>query len=264
MAPGAPPAFVITLSGSDASGSAGLQADNRAIRALGAFPLNVVTALTLQTRGGVQSVEPTPPELVRMHLLGLLNNFSVDVIKAGMLGSASTVEVLDEILGQYPTIRLVLDPVVKSTGGRPLLDKRGVGLLFETVLPKTFLITPNLPELAQLTGRKSVDSDHDEADAVRQLLQTGCSAALVKGGHRSGDRVEDRLYVADQVTSFSAQRIITPNTRGTGCGLASLIAAGLAQKLGLEESINQAKIRLTESLDSHADEKWPDAGPSFY
>ena len=117
------PPFVLTVSGSDASGGAGLQADNRAIMSCGGFPLNVVTALTLQTPAGVQSIDVSEPELVRMHMIGLLKNYPVKSIKTGMLGSGGIVEILTEVISQYNSIPLVVDPVLRSTSGRPLLDE---------------------------------------------------------------------------------------------------------------------------------------------
>ena len=258
------PAFVLTVSGSDASGAAGLQADNRAIYAANAFPLNVVTALTLQTREGVQSVELSSPELVRMHLVALLNAYPVQVTKAGMLGNAGVVEVLAETLQQYPSLRLVLDPIVEASSGRPLLDNAGVNSLVELLVPHCYLITPNLPELATLVGKDEIKDDDQESDAANRLIDFGCHAVLVKGGHRPEGPCVDRLYRIGEWSEFSSERISTTNNRGTGCALASLIAGGLANGLALENSIEAGKQILTGSLEAHTGTKWPGSGPAFY
>ena len=263
MSSGGSNSFVITLSGSDASGAAGLQADNRAIHAAGAFPLNVVTALTLQTERGVESIDLTPPELVRMHLIGLLNTYPVGVIKVGMLGNASIVNVLAETLEQYPSVRLVLDPVTQATSGRPLLDEEGLAALLENVIPRTFLITPNLPELENLVGGKDISSDELEKTAANDLLEMGCSAVLVKGGHRPKGPCLDRLYMSDDLHEYNSSRVSTLNTRGTGCALASLIAGGLSNGLSLKDSITSSKRLLTSSLEAHAELDWPGKGPAF-
>ncbi|MCZ6671899.1 MAG: bifunctional hydroxymethylpyrimidine kinase/phosphomethylpyrimidine kinase [Verrucomicrobia bacterium] len=258
------PAFVVTISGSDASGGAGLQADNRAIHAMGAFPLNVITALTLQTGQGLQSIDYSPPELVRMHLVSLLNTYPVEVVKAGMLGNAAIVNVLAETLETYPEIRLVLDPVLRASSGRPLLDQEGVDSLLNALLKHTYLITPNLPELALLTGLEAVESWKQEEEAVKILLAKGCQAVLVKGGHRSGSTSIDRLFSKLGVKEFSTSRVKTEHTRGTGCALASLIAAGLAEGNGLEESVNEAKQTLFQSLQAQESNSWPGNGPAFF
>jgi len=255
--------FVITVSGSDASGGAGLQADNRAIHATGSFPLNVVTALTLQSGRGVESIDLTPPELVRMHLIGLLNTYPVSVIKAGMLGCASIVNVLAEVLEQYPSVRLVLDPVLQATSGRPLLDGEGVAALLKNLIPRTFIISPNLSELDVLTGGTGISNDELEKTAASKLLEAGCLGVLVKGGHRPKGPCLDRLYVPDAVIEFSSDRISTVNTRGTGCALASLIAGGLANGLSLEDSITAGKNLLTSALKEQSESKWPGSGPAF-
>ena len=257
------PSFVITVSGSDASGSAGMQADNRAIHAMGAFPLNVVTALTLQTDQGVQSIDLMAPELIRMHLVGLLNSYPVKVIKAGMLGSGEIVQVLVDVLVQYPDVSLVLDPVLKASSGRPLLDRGGIELLRKELLLRTLLITPNLPELAELAGLGEMNSSEQEGEAAQILLKLGCQAVLVKGGHRSGEAAIDRLFNHAGFVEFTSKKIVTQNTRGTGCALASLIAGGLANGLEMTVAVDLSKKKLSASLDSQVDEIWPGRGPGF-
>ena len=259
----ATPPYVITVSGSDSSGAAGVQADNRAIHATGAFPLNVVTALTLQAGQGVQSVEITPPELVRMHLLNLINTYPVEVVKAGMLGSSGNVQVLSDMLNLYPEIRLVLDPVLEASSGRPLLDSEGVAALRDQLIPKAFLVTPNLPELFQLVPTEEGNSGAKEREAARWLIEQGCQALLVKGGHRGGSSSEDRLYVGHGCEVYTASRILSKNTRGTGCSLASLIAGHLACGRSLQESVDLAKNQLSESLSARSKEDWLGAGPAF-
>lgn len=262
--PGSPsPALALVVAGSDASGHAGIQTDNRAMLAAGVFPLNVITALTLQTGKGVESIEVTSSELVRMHLIALLNAYPVKVLKAGMLGSVGNVSVLIEVLEQYPDIHLVLDPVLSASSGRPLLEKEGVEKLRQGLLKHCYLLTPNLPELAQLSGMPEVSSDEEEKYAVEELLSAGCKAILVKGGHRQGDQALDRLYQKGVVAELAAKSVTTFNDRGTGCALASLIAAGLVQGFDLESACRKAKTMLSRSLENQAVVDWPGAGPSF-
>ncbi len=257
------PPFVLTVSGSDASGGSGLQADNRAILNRGGFPLNVVTALTLQTPTGVQSIDTCDPEQVRLHLSGLLKSYPVKSIKTGMLGNGGMVKVVTEVISQFRQIPLVVDPVMRSTSGCSLLDEDGIRELKNELLPICDLVTPNLTELTELTGRDSILSGSDESDAARQLLETGCGAVLVKGGHRKGDSVSDMLYSRDGKQEFPGQRVDTPNTRGTGCSLASAIAAGLAGGRDLQTAIERAKSMVQNSLELHKDDLWPGSGPAL-
>lgn len=254
---------MLTLSGSDASGRAGLQADNRAIHAMGAIPLNVVTALTLQTDAGVQSIDITAPELVRMHLLGLLNSYPIEVIKTGMLGSAVTISVLVDTLRQYPKIKLIVDPIIRATSGRPLLNEEGFETLVSDLLPLAYLATPNLPELKQLTNCREPITKGTELVAAQKLLENGCHSVLVKGGHRDGDMATDRLYQSSGVTEYSQPFVVSRNTRGTGCALASLIAARLARGDALELAIEQSKVALTESINLQSGVDWGGNGPAF-
>lgn len=254
----------MTVSGSDASGGAGLQADNRAILSFGGFPLNVVTALTLQTPAGVQSIGLSDPDLVRRHMNGLLKAYPVKAIKTGMLGSGPIVKTLIETVSRYPEIPLVVDPVLRSTSGRPLLDDDGIQELKNGLLPKCDLLTPNLTELAELTDRDVVFSGSEERNAAQQLLETGCRAVLVKGGHRKEDSVSDTLYLRDEEQEFPGQRVDTLNTRGTGCSLASGIAAGLAAGRDLASAIYQAKSMVQNNLKLHKEDVWPGNGPAVY
>ncbi len=241
-----------------------MQADNRAILSCGGFPLNVVTALTLQTPAGVQSIDVSDPDLVRRHLIGLFNAYPVQAIKTGMLGNGGIVKTLTETVSRYPGILLVVDPVLQSTSGRLLLDEEGIRELKNGLLPQCDLVTPNLMELAQLTGRDGVLSGSEDRDAALQLLETGCEAILVKGGHREGDSVSDTLYSSDGTLEFPGQRISTRNARGTGCSLASGIAAGLAAGRDLKTAIERAKSMVQNSLKLHKDDVWPGSGPAVY
>ncbi|QXD25414.1 hydroxymethylpyrimidine/phosphomethylpyrimidine kinase [Opitutia bacterium ISCC 51] len=258
-----PRPYVITISGSDASGGAGLQADNRAILSTGAFPLNVITALSLQTDRGVESLDLISVDLVRMHLLGLLKAYPVSVLKVGMLGNAEIVQVLVDVLEQYRDLKVVLDPVLRATSGRPLLDQEGFSLLKDRLLPRIFLLAPNLPELVAFSDSSELGTEETEAGAVAALLETGCHAVLVKGGHGLGNDCVDRLFWANESQDFTSPKVDTQNARGTGCALASLIAGGLANGLELQPAIHKAKLRLHQSLIDRSDEDWKGHGPGF-
>tara|TARA_Y100000588_G_scaffold130416_1_gene142877 strand:+ start:7413 stop:8213 length:801 start_codon:yes stop_codon:yes gene_type:complete len=258
------PNYVLTISGSDASGCSGVQTDNRAILSCGATPLNVISALTLQTSEGVESIEIVDAELVRLHVNRLLSAFPVGVIKVGMLGNASIVRVVAEALEYYPDVHLVLDPVVRATSRRPLLDAEGLEFLINELLPKSYLLTPNTEELAVLGQIDGIPSEIQEKLVVDQILSRGCRAVLVKGGHRKERTARDRLYFEDRIQDFSYQWIETENTRGSGCALASLIAGGLATGKNLLESVNSAKGAIDLALTEGKKRFWQGRGPAFF
>ena len=144
-----------------------------------------------------------------------------------------------------------------------MLDVSGLDSLKTKLIPRCTLLTPNLPELAKLTGRDRIENDEQEGIAARSLLDKACRAILVKGGHREGGSCFDRLYTDDGVEEFSADRIATRNARGTGCVLASLIAGGLSNGLNLNQSISKGKRLLTAGLQAGVATKWPGPGPAF-
>ncbi len=241
-----PVAYVLTVSGSDSSGCAGLQADNRAIHAAGAMPLNVLTATTLQTPDGLLATRLADPAEVEQGITSLLEAYPVRTVKIGMLGSAAIVEAVARALAdsaERPFV--VLDPVLQTSSGSALLDPAGVEVLNGQLLPLAGLVTPNLPERRQLRVPDSV-------------------AVLLKGGHADSAECVDQLTLPDgQTLEFSAARVDTLNTRGTGCALSAGIAAYLAQGSDLPTACQLAKSQLHDSLSRHADQRFTGPGPSF-
>lgn len=257
------PKYVLSIAGSDSSGGAGMQADNRAIHACGAFPLNVLTAVTVQTPRGVEAVEVLSAEFVARQLRSLLEAYPVAAIKSGMLTTSGIVRAVGEVLALYPEIPYILDPVLCSTSGEPLLDTEGVALLREVLLPRATLITPNHDEFRILSGDEPGGGEsvrYAGTDFSRRLNV----AVLVKGGHAEGDLCADCLCLPNGDSEvFSAARVATRNTRGTGCALSALIAAELALGGELRDAVARAKNRLTGSMAAHESQSWTGAGPAF-
>jgi hydroxymethylpyrimidine kinase/phosphomethylpyrimidine kinase/thiamine-phosphate diphosphorylase len=233
---------VLTIAGSDPSGGAGLQADLRVFAALGVVGCSVVTALTVQTGRGVRTVSPVAAELLRAQIEALLDDVPFAAAKIGMLGGAAQVEAVAAALERRPHGALVLDPVLASTGGVPLLDAEGRAALLACLLPLADVVTPNTIEAEVLTGQARPE------EAARRLLARGARAVLIKGGHRDGPPI-DRLYQSDgTVRSFDGPRLDTPHTHGTGCALSAAMAAHLARGAGLGDAIAAAKADLTAAL----------------
>lgn len=237
--------YVLTVSGSDSSGCAGLQADNRAIHAVGAMPLNVVTASTLQTPAGVLELGLADPAVVAKHLRSLLEAYPVKAIKIGMLGSASLVEVLAQVLADFPDPFVVLDPVIRSSSGHDLLDSLGVATLNAQLMPHVDLVTPNLAEQIDI-----LPGEH--------------SSVLIKGGHAEGPICTDVLILPDGSSQeFSSERVDTLNLRGTGCVLSAAIAAYIAKGKTLEEAVRAGKRLLQRALECGVENVFHGGGPSF-
>lgn len=242
---------VLTIAGSDPSGGAGIQADLRAFEAHGIAGLSVVTALTAQNTCGVEAVDVVDAGIVRRQLETLLDDIRPDAVKIGMLGSAAQVEAVADILERYAPANIVLDPVLASTGGFPFLDDAGVEALIRRLLPLATVVTPNLIEAQALTGATEA--------AAEKLIALGARAVLIKGGHREG-RPVDVLTIASIIPvpsllgarglEFDGERIDTPHTHGTGCLLASSIAANLAQGVTLVEAVARAKRAVRTALEN--------------
>ena len=227
------PGRVLIVAGSDSGGGAGIQADLKTVMALGGYAATAVTALTAQNTVGVHAAFPVPPAFVRLQMQVVLDDLGADVVKTGMLGDAAVIEAVADVL-RGRGLPLVLDPVMVAKGGAPLLDPAAVDAL-RAFVPMAALLTPNIPEAAVLLGRAVVDAE----EAAVALLGLGAAAVLLKGGHGDGSLLRDVLATAGGVEVFEGPRIDTRHTHGTGCTLASAVAAGLAQGIGLRDAVER-------------------------
>ncbi|MEQ9246937.1 MAG: hydroxymethylpyrimidine/phosphomethylpyrimidine kinase [Nitratireductor sp.] len=235
-------AHVLVIAGSDSSGGAGIARDVETLAAFGVKTCLALTAVTVQTHTAVERVQLCDPDLVEAQMRAALSANAVAAIKIGMLGSRDTVGRVAAVLREHAAIPVVLDPVVASSSGRALLSDDAIAVMRESLMPLCTLVTPNLPELALLSD----GSEEDEHQQARDLLEGGVKTLLVKGGHADGPLAVDTLYEAGEPPlRFEGPRF--PGTmRGTGCMLASAIAAGLARGDGLEASVRAAKTYLSE------------------
>jgi hydroxymethylpyrimidine/phosphomethylpyrimidine kinase len=241
---------VLVIAGSDSGGGAGIQADIKAITALGAFAATAITALTAQNTLGVHGVIPVPPDFIRQQIEVVLGDIGADVIKIGMLGDIATIEAVCNALHDLAAdIPVVLDPVMVAKGGHALLAAQAVDSLRQRLLPLAAVITPNLPEAETLTGL-SIRTEPEMRVAAAALLTMGVPAALLKGGHLASDKVVDLLATPDRVEAFTAPRIDTRHTHGTGCTTASAMAAGLAQGLSLRDAVIRARLYVRAAITS--------------
>ncbi|HBH65727.1 MAG TPA: bifunctional hydroxymethylpyrimidine kinase/phosphomethylpyrimidine kinase [Erwinia persicina] len=215
----------LTIAGTDPSGGAGIQADLKAFSALGAYGTSVITALVAQNTTGVQSICRVEPAFVAAQLDSVLSDVRIDTIKIGMLSESAIVEVVSGRLKQTRVPWVVLDTVMLAKSGDPLLSPEAVSTLRDRLLPQVSLITPNLPEAAALLGCAQARNEEEMREQGRALLALGCQAVLMKGGHLSESESPDWLFTREGEQRFTAPRVNTRNTHGTGCSLSAALAA---------------------------------------
>ncbi len=238
---------VLSIAGTDPSGGAGIQADLKAFSALGAYGTTVITALVAQNTQGVHSVHQPPAEFITAQLDTLFADVRIDAAKVGMLGTAEVVGAVAEGLRRHTPRYLVVDPVMVATSGDRLLAADAVAALTQELIPLAQLITPNLPEAADLLGEEEAT---DESTMLDQLYRLGelCPGVLLKGGHLAGPQSVDLLLLAGEVTRLTAARVQTSNTHGSGCTLSAAITALRPQRSDWSSAVLEAKEYLTRAF----------------
>ena len=241
-----------------------MQADARTIRALGCHALTAITAVTAQNTRSVTAWEAVSPDLIAKQIEAVLEDFSVGAVKTGLLPGVPAIRAVVRVLKHHPRLPLVVDPVIGSTSGTQFLSPAGIGALRRLILPRADLVTPNWPEAAQMSGLPVRSAQEAEAAAVK-ILETGCGAVLVKGGHGGGAICRDILVMRNgRVRRWGGSRIATRNTHGTGCVLSSAIAIGLAQGQTLETAVKGARRLLRRGLKAGGSLRWgKGSGPAF-
>lgn len=231
---------VLIVAGSDSGGGAGIQADIKSVTALGGFAMTALTALTAQNTQGVHDIHGVSDDFIAKQIDVVLSDLGADAIKTGMLHSPAVIETVVEALAGCDA-PLVVDPVMRAKGGAALLQPEAQAALTELLLPRATILTPNVPEAEALTGL-TIGSAADLRAVGEALLKLGPQAVLMKGGHLDGAAMTDMLVTAQGATliGLGRERLDTPHTHGTGCTLASAIAAGLAQGLTLNRSVERA------------------------
>jgi hydroxymethylpyrimidine/phosphomethylpyrimidine kinase len=241
---------VLIVAGSDSGGGAGIQADIKTVTMLDAFAMTAITALTAQNTEGVHGVLPIDPAFIRQQMEVVLDDIGADAIKTGMLHDAAVIETVASVLEQRaPAIPLVLDPVMVAKGGAPLIQLDAIDVLKTRLVPRAAVLTPNLPEAEILCGRTIADLA-TMREAARALLALGCDAVLLKGGHLDSDTVHDILATEAGLKEWISPRIATLHTHGTGCTLASAIAARLAQGMTVVAAVERARDYVQHAIAS--------------
>lgn len=245
---------VLTIAGSDSGGGAGIQADIKAISAMGCYASSAITAVTVQNTLGVQAVHPVPLDILEGQIEAVLSDIGTDAIKIGMLHSADVVNLVADMLEKYRIKNVVLDPVMVSTSGHRLIEENAVEVIKARLIPLARVITPNIPEAEILAGcRIACQADFD--GTARKLSDDSKVSVLLKAGHLDGESLVDYFYNAedDTMTRLPSERIRTRNTHGTGCTLSSAFAAALAKGEDLTCAARSAKAYIEQAIISGAD-----------
>ena len=238
---------VLTIAGSDPSGGAGIQADIKTFAALGVYGASAITAITAQNTSGVQRTWALAADAVTAQIEAVAADIEILATKTGMLMTSAIVEAVAAAIAELELPRLVVDPVVRSSSGRELLDEDGVRMLTTDLLPLAMVVTPNLPEAAVLAG-VSVGSLHEVKEAARRIHAMGPSAVIVTGGHGTGTDIVDLVYDGREFIELRTPRIETRNTHGTGCTYSSAVAAFLALGHELPDAAARAQAYVSGAL----------------
>lgn len=248
---------VLTIAGSDSGGGAGIQADLKTIAALGGYGMSAITALTAQNTVGVTGIHEAPPEFVAAQIDAVLADIGADAVKTGMLSSAPIIEAVAGALQRHPVPLLVVDPVMVAKSGDALLREEARSALAELLLPLAFVVTPNIPEAEVLAGVR-IDGEaalREAASRVHALLRAGALErecyVLMKGGHLDGPEAIDWLFDGARWRAYSALRIATTNTHGTGCTYSAAIATLLGKGHEIGEAVAGAKEYLTGAIQQN-------------
>ena len=237
----------MTIAGSDSGGGAGIQADLKTFAALGVFGTSAVTTITAQNTLGVTNVLEMPTSLIEDQIDAIVSDIGADAVKTGMLSSHAIIETVAESLSRHNLTPSVIDPVMVATSGNPLLREDAVEAMRNVMVPIATVVTPNSREAQVLTGIEIGNVDDLKAAARMLVEELGARNAVVKGGHLEGPAT-DILYDGSDFFTYTSERFDTTSTHGTGCTLASAIAAGLAKGLDVPSAVGEAKEYVTAAI----------------
>ncbi|WP_456103528.1 bifunctional hydroxymethylpyrimidine kinase/phosphomethylpyrimidine kinase [Prevotella sp.] len=238
----------LTIAGSDCSGGAGIQADVKVMSALGVYAATAITAVTVQNTKGVKYVQAIDSSLVSGQIKAVMEDVNPVVLKIGMVNDSETIQAIADVLKTYPKREIIIDPIMFSTSGVRLMQEEAFETFCSLLLPMATLLTPNLPE-AEWLSKMKIANVKDVEVAAQKVLNMGCNAVLIKGGHLSGSIKTDRLYMANGRThTYEHPTIDTRNTHGTGCTLSSAIASYIARGLDIPNAIAFANNYLYKAM----------------
>ena len=232
--------IALTIAGSDSGGGAGIQADLKTFAAHGVYGVSVVTAITAQNTLGISAISPLEADLVTAQIEAVVSDFGAHAAKTGMLPNAAVVEAVAAAVADLEIPYLVVDPVICASSGDRLMDEEAVAAMKVELFPRTFLVTPNVPEAEVLSGI-AIRTEDDRHEAARRIAALGPTAVVVTGGHFPSADIVDLLYDGDRFTEVRAARVAGDSTHGTGCTFAAAITAHIALGRSVQEAIPLAQ-----------------------
>ncbi len=243
------PKRILTIAGSDSGGGAGIQADLKTITLLGGFGMSAITALTAQNTMGVQGIYEVPADFVRQQISSVVSDIGVDAVKTGMLASGEIIKTVSALIRELRIELLVVDPVMRAKGGAALIRDEAVETMTCELIPQAYVLTPNIPEAQLLSGRE-IKNIEDMKLAAMAIHRLGPRHVLVKGGHLDGSfsQLVDILYDGTKFHEFSAPRVETKDTHGTGCTYSAALATLLAQGCPVIQAVSGAKEYITAAI----------------
>jgi hydroxymethylpyrimidine/phosphomethylpyrimidine kinase len=238
---------VLSIAGWDPCAGAGLAADMKTIAAFGHYGVGVVTSVTAQNTRGIHAIYDLPMEFIAQQIESLTSDIEIHAVKVGMLGTVRTTDIVASLIQSLKLPNVVLDPVLKSTSGTALLEKKGIPSLMQKLLPLADLVCPNMDEAAILTGGRVTDVPGMK-EAAKQLVKAGAKAAVVTGGHM-GARAIDVLYDGTRFTLYDSTKLQTNNTHGAGCTFATAVSCLLARNVPIAEAVDTAKRYVSRAMN---------------
>lgn len=252
---------VLTIAGSDCSGGAGIQADLKTFSAHGVFGMSVIVSVVAENTSRVIDIQDITPDMIEKQIDAVFEDIGADAVKVGMLSSPRCMEAVARKLRQYRPRYVVIDPVMVAKNGCALMKPEAMDTLIRVIIPLANVLTPNIPEAEKITGLK-IDDVAGMEEAARKIHRMGSQNVLVKGGHAAGDAL-DVLFDGEQMYHFSAPRIDTKNTHGTGCTYSSAIASNLALGMATPDAVREAKQYVTTAIQ-HALDIGKGNGPTHH
>ncbi len=237
---------LLTIAGSDCSGGAGIQADLKTFSAHKTFGMSVIVSVVAENTSRVISIQDIDPGIVSDQIDAVFEDIRVDGVKVGMLSNAGIMKIVAAKLARYQAPKPVVDPVITAKDGSALMQSEALETLIHEMIPRAYLLTPNIPEAETITGRRISGTDGME-EAARIIHGMGAQNVLIKGGHLEGD-AEDVLFDGKDFTRYQSDRIRTKNTHGTGCTYSSAITANLANGMEIREAVGAAKKYITAAI----------------
>jgi len=236
----------LSIAGSDCSGGAGIQADIKTFSAHGVFGMTVITSVVAENTFRVTDYQDIRPDIIKKQIDDVFEDIVPDAVKIGMLSCRETMLAAADKLKEWKPLNVVIDPVMYAKNGCALMEMASIDTLISEVLPLADVLTPNIPEAEKISGMTIKTSD-DMKEAAKKILSMGCRAIVIKGGHKEGD-ASDILFDGKDFYEFSAKRVETKHTHGTGCTFSSAIAANLSLGFSINESVERAKKYINTAI----------------